>query len=64
MTDRNYTIVICNSKSGHYYNAFSYRKSNYDKYKLLNYISTIKKLEEQTGLIFNLDGKPLMQYDF
>lgn len=63
-TDRNYTIVVCNSTRGHFLNGFTYRKSSTSNFKLINYLTSLKKIEEQTGLVFNVEGRQLTEIDY
>lgn len=64
LTDRYYTIIICNRDEGSYYTPFSYRKSGQNNFKFISYLTSLKKLEEQTGLVFNIKGKQLTLIDY
>jgi hypothetical protein len=56
--------VVCNSTQGHFFNAFTHRRPSNKNFKLINYLTSLKKLEEQTGLAFNLEGRQLTEIDY
>ena len=43
---------------------FSQRKSSYPTFRFLNYLTSMKKLEEQTGLVFKVDAQQLTRVDY
>lgn len=56
--------MVCNRKEGSYLNGFSYRRPFDNKIRFLNNLTAMKKLEEQTGLVFNVEGGQLTQIDY
>ena len=40
------------------------RSYGHPTFRLTNYLTAMKKIEEQTGLLFNVKGQPLTTIDF
>jgi hypothetical protein len=64
LTDRYYAVVVCNRNEDSYLNGFTFRKPNDNKIRFLNYLTSLKKIEEQTGLVFNIQGQQLTLIDY